>query len=144
MTLNLIKLAVGADDLEDLQTWQQGRLAERKRLKQPLELYHVTRMVPKRKEELLDGGSLYWVVKGSIRARQLLADIRPFTDDEGIRRCRLVLDPTLVPTVRQVKRPFQGWRYLEPKDAPADARGGEAGDDLPPEMRAELEELGLL
>lgn len=144
MTLHLQKLAVGADDIEDMRAWQAGRLAEKRRLKQPVELYHVTRMTPKRKEELLDGGSLYWVVRGVMCARQRILDIRPFTDDDGVRRCRLVLDPTIVPTQRRQRRPFQGWRYLEPKDAPRDARGVEGADDIPPAMRTELEELGLL
>ena len=93
--------------------------------------------------ELLDGGSLYWVIKGSVQVRQRLVDVRPFVDDDGIARCRLVLEPKLVPTEWQPKRPFQGWRYLEPKDAPTDLGEGGGADDLPPALRAELAELGL-
>lgn len=144
MTVHLVKLCVGADDISDLAEWQAERLAEKKKLKQPQVLAHVTRMAPKRAEELLSGGSLYWVMKGVIRCRQKLIGIEPFTDNEGIGRCRLVLDNEIVPTRRQERRPFQGWRYLEAKDAPPDVKKGEAGDDMPEEMRRELEDLGLL
>lgn len=144
MTVHLVKLCVGADDIADLANWQAERLAEKKRLKQPQVLAHVTRMTPKRADELLAGGSLYWVMKGVIRCRQRLIGIEPFTDGEGIGRCRLVLDKEIVATRRQERRPFQGWRYLDAKDAPADVKKGEADDDMPEEMRRELEELGLL
>ena len=144
MTLHLIKLCVGAEDVEDLRSWQAERLAEKRKLKQKPILAHVTRMVPKRAEEILDGGSLYWVMKGYIRCRQRLLDIEPFVDGEGIKRCRLVLDPEIVLTRRRERRPFQGWRYFDAKDAPADVKGVDEIDDMPEEMRAELEALGLL
>jgi hypothetical protein len=144
LTVHLVKLCVGADDIADLANWQAERLAEKKRLKQPQVLAHVTRMTPKRADELLAGGSLYWVMKGVIRCRQKLIGIEPFVDGEGIGRCRLVLDKEIVATRRQERRPFQGWRYLDAKDAPADVKKGEAEDDMPEEMRRELEELGLL
>ena len=144
MTLHLIKLCVGADDVEDLRRWQNERLAEKKKRKEKPVLVHVTRMVPTRADELLDGGSLYWVMKGIIRCRQRLTGIEPFVDAEGIRRCRLVLDPEIVLTQRRERRPFQGWRYLPASDAPADVKAGEDFEDMPDEMRRELEELGLL
>lgn len=144
MTLHLIKLCVGAEDVEDLRTWQTERLAEKRKRKEKPVLAHITRMVPTRAAELLDGGSLYWVMKGHIRCRQRLLDIEPFVDGEGIRRCKLVLDPEIVLTRRRERRPFQGWRYFETKDAPADVKGVEEDDDMPEEMRAELEALGLL
>ncbi|MBB4301529.1 hypothetical protein GGD81_000546 [Rhodobium orientis] len=144
MTLHLIKLCVGIETVEDLQKWIAYRLGQMREAGRPVEYFHTTRMVPKRREELLDGGSLYWVIKGQVQARQKLLDIRPFTDDAGVKRCRLVLDTDLVPTRGQPKRPFQGWRYLKPGDAPADLRGSEASEDIPPEMRRELMELGLL
>jgi hypothetical protein len=137
MTLNLLKLCVGVAEVDELIDWQRRRLkAERK-------LYHTTRMIPRRREELLDGGSLYWVIKGQVQCRQRLTDIVPFTDDEGIGRCRLMLDREIVLTRSQPRRAFQGWRYLVPADAPADLAAGDVAD-LPPEMRAELAELGLL
>lgn len=144
MTLNLIKLCVGAEDIEDLRTWQTARLKEKRKNKEKPVLVHVTRMVPTRAAELLDGGSLYWVMKGHIRCRQRLLDIEPFVDAEGIKRCKLVLDHEIVATRRRERRPFQGWRYFDGKDAPPDAKASDVDDDMPDEMRAELEALGLL
>lgn len=142
MTLHLIKLCVGADSIEDLDAWIKHKLAEKRAAGLPVEQYHTTRMVPRRMDELLEGGSLYWVIRGNVQVRQSLVDIRPFTDDEGIGRCRLVLEPELVPTEWQPKRPFQGWRYLEAKDAPRDL-DDRCGQGLPPELAAELAGLGL-
>lgn len=142
MPLHLIKLCVGCESIEDLADWIEQKLAEKRRAGLPVEQYHHTRMVPKRIPELLDGGSLYWVIRGSVQVRQRLTDIRTYTDEEGIGRCRLVLDTALVPTERQPKRPFQGWRYLEPKDAPRDLSDSSM-DGLPPALAAELAELGL-
>jgi hypothetical protein len=143
MALNLLKLCVGCDSIADLGEWIDWRLSEARKARRKPEHVHVTRMMPKRIDELLDGGSLYWVIKGSVQVRQRLLDVRPFTDDDGIRRCRLVLEPKPVPTEWQPKQPFQGWRYLAEKDAPADLKPGRGGDDLPPALRAELAELGL-
>lgn len=137
MALHILKLCVGVAEVDELVDWQ------RRRLKTQRELFHTTRMMPKRREELLDGGSLYWVIKGRVQCRQRLTDIVPFTDDEGVGRCRLMLDPEIVLTRAQPRRAFQGWRYLVPADAPADLAASETAD-LPPEMRAELAELGLL
>ncbi len=142
MTLHLIKLCVGCDSIDDLTGWIAMRMAEKRKTGQPLEHYHVTRMVPKRIAELVDGGSLYWVIKGNVQARQRLLDIRPFVDGDGVGRCRLVLEPKVVATEWRPKRPFQGWRYLPATDAPADLDGGRRGD-LPPEFFAELAALGL-
>lgn len=143
MTLHLIKLCVGCDSVEDLAEWIEYRLKEKRKAREKPEHAHVTRMVPKRIAELLDGGSLYWVIKGTVQARQRLTDIRPFVDKEGIGRCRLVLEPKVIRTEWRLKRPFQGWRYLEAKDAPRDLKAGRGGDDLPPALHAELAELGL-
>lgn len=129
---------------EELEAWQAHRVAEKKSAGIPPEVLHITRMVPKRAEELLDGGSLFWVMKGEIRARQTLLDVREFRDDEGVRRCALVLDPVVVRTQRRGRRAFQGWRYLKTEDAPLDVRLGADEAEMPEEMRAELEKLGLL
>mgnify|MGYP000436380035 FL=1 len=142
MPLHLIKLCVGCDSIDDLVGWIDMRMAQKRRAGEPLEHIHTTRMVPRRIAELVDGGSLYWVIKGSVQARERIIDVRPFVDDEGIGRCQLVLEPTVVATEWQPKRPFQGWRYLEAKDAPRDLKNG-ASDDLPPELGAELAALGL-
>lgn len=145
MALNLLKLCVGCESVEDLEEWIAARLDERHRSGAPVEQYHTTRMVPTRGAEIVDGGSLYWVIKGSVQCRQLITEIRPFTDGEGIGRCHLVLDPVVVRTEWQPRRPFQGWRYLKLDDAPADLGKGRAGlAELPAKLRQELAELGLL
>jgi hypothetical protein len=145
MALNLLKLCVGCDSVEDLEEWIAFRLDEARRAGQPAEQFHTTRMVPTRASEIVDGGSLYWVIKGAVQCRQLITEIRPFTDGEGIGRCHLVLDPAVVKTDWQPRRPFQGWRYLKPEDAPADLGGGRAAlAEMPSKLRRELAELGLL
>ncbi|MHC1548967.1 DUF1489 family protein [Phyllobacterium sp. K27] len=145
MALNLVKLCVGCAAIEDLAAWIDFRLDERRRAGLPAEQFHTTRMVPKRAEELLDGGSLYWVIKGNIQCRQRLTDLRTFTDDEGISRCNLVLEPRIIVTEWQPRRAFQGWRYLTSEDAPLDEGQGKSGRaKLPPELRNELASLGLL
>lgn len=109
----------------------------------PPEISHTTRMVPKRRDEILDGGSLYWVIKGFVSVRQPVLDLRTFVDRDGVQRCHLVLGLDLQPVSPRPRRPFQGWRYLEPAEAPPDI--GQAGDDgLPDKLRRELAELGLL
>ncbi len=144
MGLNLLKLCVGAETIEDLENWIASRIEAARARGQSAEQFHTTRMVPKRSDELLDGGSLYWVIKGNVQVRQRLLDIRPFVDGEGISRCRLVLDPALHPTRWQPRRPFQGWRYLKAADAPADLGGEDGVTSLPPDLRRELSDLGLL
>lgn len=144
MALHLIKLCVGCESVEDLEEWIALKLDEKRRAGKPAEHFHTTRMVPKRVEELLDGGSLYWIVKGGVQCRQKLIDIRPFTDAEGIGRCHLVFEPAVVRTQWQPRRPFQGWRYLTPADAPADLSDGGGVEEMPLSLRRELTELGLL
>jgi hypothetical protein len=141
MALNLVKLCVGVATIEELSEWIDTL---RDRAGRPVEQMHTTRMIPKRIGELLDGGSLYWVIKGNVQVRQQLLDIRPFRDGEGIERCNLVLDRELVQTAWQPRRAFQGWRYLEPKDAPPDLAGIAGAASLPPQLRLELAQLGLL
>ena len=144
MPLHLIKLCVGCDSVEDLEDWITETWGEKRGAGLPAGPFHTTRMVPKRGDELVDGGSLYWIIKGGVQCRQRLTEIRPFTDAEGIGRCRLMLDPVVVRTEWQPRRPFQGWRYLDPKDAPADLAGAGTGEELPLALRRELTELGLL
>lgn len=141
--LHLIKLCVGVDSIADLEGWIAFRLEEKRQRGLPCEQLHTTRMTPRRIADLLDGGSLYWVIKGAIQCRQLLLDIRPFVDDEGIARCHLVLEPVVVPVIPRPRGPFQGWRYLDLKDAPSDLKGQDGGG-LPHELQQELASLGLL
>ena len=140
----MVKLCVGADSVEDLQSWVAERLAHAARENQPVEQFHQTRMVPKRIEEILDGGSPYWVIKGKVQVRQPILAFRPVVDGEGIKRCRIVLEPRFVLTDWQPRRAFQGWRYLTPEEAPQDLGAGGDMAAMPPELRRELADLGLL
>ena len=146
MALNLIKLCVGANSIADLVEWQAARLAEAERKGKPPEIFHVTRMVPKRAVELVAGGSLFWVIKGQVAARQALLEIRPFSDGDCIGRCRLVLGHSVVPVHPRPFRAFQGWRYYPAGDAPPDIDAGGAASlaEMPEPLRRELAELGLL
>lgn len=139
-TTHLIKLCVGAEQVEDLIEWQRSPRA----LGPDGLPRNVTRMWPKRSDALLNGGSLYWVFKGVVLARQRILRLDEVTGGDGILRCGIVLDPEIIRTSAVPKRPFQGWRYLAPKDAPPDLPKARAGDDaLPPELDAALADLGL-
>ena len=142
--LNMIKLCVGAEGVEDLVEWQTRRVAEAKTAGRDAVPSHVTRMWPKRGDELLDGGSLYWVFKGLVLARQRIVSLTPRDGADGIRRCAIGFDPEIVRTVPQPRRPFQGWRYLRAEDAPRDLMGDEAASDLPPALMAELAAIGVI
>ncbi len=145
MPLHLIKLCVGADSLQDLREWMAARMAEAERRDAPARHAHVTRMTPKRAAELVAGGSLYWVIRGQVAARQTLAEIEPFVDADGVHRCRLWLDGAVVAVAPRPMRAFQGWRYYEPKDAPPDLDESQAGlAEMPEALRRELAALGLL
>src|SRR5215510_2789275 len=143
MTLHLIKLCVGCDSVKDLEAWIREK--RRKTRGKKTEHLHRTRMVPKRADELVDGGSLYWVIRGEIACRQRLIAVRPYTDKGGVGQCHLVLQPKVVPVKPRPWRAFQGWRYLEGKDAPPDLdRAAPGAKDMPEAMRRELRGLGLL
>src|SRR3974390_1102084 len=127
MPLHLIKLCVGADSIKDLRDWVAERIRSAKKKGLPPHHIHVTRMTPKRVEELLAGGSLYWVIRGEIAAREKLLAIEPFRDRDGIGRCRLVMQPRVITVSPRPMRPFQGWRYLADGDAPPDLKSAGAG-----------------
>lgn len=138
--INLVKLCVGADRVEDLVAWQRLRVKDI-----PSGCpEHVTRMWPRRSDDLLNGGSLYWVFSGFIQARQKVIALEPREGADGISRCAIVMDPKIIRTRAQPRRPFQGWRYLAPWDCPADLRPGETGRALPPEMAIALDALGVV
>jgi hypothetical protein len=139
MALHLIKLAVGVDDVPHLRQLQKERRRERGRY------VFYTRHMPRRREEILDGGSIYWVIKGHVRVRQRILGFIPVVEEDGERYCLVRYDRKLVETMWQPKRPFQGWRYFVPKDVPLDRPAPVAGDDeLPPAIAQELRTLGLL
>jgi hypothetical protein len=139
--LHITKLAVGIRDIDELRGWQ----AERMLVDPPLR--HRTRFAPKRRDEVLAGGSIYWVVNGTMLVRQRIVDIIEDTRKDGSACCGLVLDPELVQLEGRPTKAFQGWRYLKAEDAPADlsATGPALGmDALPPALRRELRALCLI
>lgn len=145
MPLHMVKMAVGIDSLDHLAAVQKQRRATLKAERGKPILIHKTRNYPKRAEEILAGGSMFWIVKGFVRVRQRILGLERTKDAEGKPRCEIRLDPKLVRTVPMAHKPMQGWRYLEDRDAPKDLTGrGDATADMPPEMLAELRKLGLL
>ena len=142
--LHIIKLAVGIEDFDHLASVQQRRLADAGVGGGEARLWHRTRHAPRRASELLDNGSMYWVIKGCISARQRLIGFETNNDEEGRKFCFIMLDPELVPTAPRRHRAFQGWRYFADTDAPPDQPKRQGECDFPPEMVAELRELGLL
>lgn len=143
MTLHVQKLSVGSESIATLQDWQ--KMVVRRRAKKGLSPHHqhVTRMFPKQKEALLDGGSIYWVIKGLIQCRNEIVDLEETQTKDGRKACAIVMDPNLIAVVPTPKRPFQGWRYLKVEDAPADLGLINGAGDLPPELRAKLVNLGV-
>jgi hypothetical protein len=135
--LHLVKLAVGCADPGALAERQAARAAS----EPPLRVW--TRTWPRRAAEILDGGSLYWVVAGAIRCRQRILAIEPGMWDDTTPCAELHVDPRLVPVESRPMRPFQGWRYLDAKDAPADLQDTDVTARLPPGLAEELRTLGL-
>lgn len=138
MALHLVKLCVGVSEIEELLQWVKDCAAGRD------ELSHTTRMFPTRGDEILAGGSLYWVIRGLILCRQPIVGLTPVKGDDGIGRCRIEFAPKIIAVRPTPKRAFQGWRYLKAADAPPDLRKGAKATGIPPKMRKELAELGLL
>jgi len=140
-SVHLLKLSVGTESVEDLAQWQNGY---QQRFGDGLPR-HVTRMWPKREAEVLNGGSIYWVIKGLVQCRQKILALDAVEGQDGIRRCAIVLDPALIRTTTAAKRPFQGWRYLPVSDAPADLPANRQDEDsLPPELAGALADIGVL
>ena len=145
MTVHLKKMAVGVDSIAHLAEIQVARLADARRRGEVPVLRHITRHRPRRAEELLGGGSLYWVIRGFVQVRQAFVGIERGVNAKGRPSCALVLDPQLVRVAFRAHKPFQGWRYLSQRDAPSDAAPlADGGDGMPTEMAAELRALGLL
>ena len=142
MPLHIVKLAVGAANLQDLLDWHDQQAFTRLSLGFDPRPVCDTRMSPKRRDELLDGGSLYWVIKGQILVRHAIEDIVTLEDGAGKTRCEIVLKHFPIQTAPQRRAAFQGWRYLSPKDAPPDLKILEGGEELPDPLRQELLELG--
>ena len=138
MALHMLKLAAGIGDLAELKEMQKQRRKERG-------VYaFYTRNMPKREDEILDGGSIYWVVKGQIQARQRIKGFKPIVNRRGRPAVLVTFEARLTPTQWRPHRPFRGWRYLAPEEAPKDLPKGAKTKGLPPKLVAELRELGLL
>lgn len=137
MTIHMVKLSVGSEDVDDIFRWQAHQM------KSAPNPFHHTRMFPKRAEEMLLGGSIYWVVKGAIRVRQRIIDLSLEKDETGRDMCAIVFDPELIRTYARAKRPFQGWRYLKPGEAPRDLKSGEAAQDIPADLDMALKNAGV-
>lgn len=139
--IHLVKLCVGVDSIEHLRAYHKATPSPRRDHGR----FHVTRMWPKRADEILNGGSLYWVIKGQIQCRQRITALEEVIGADGVRRCRIVLDPQIVLTQTAPRRAFQGWRYLTPSDAPPDLPESRAGEDaLPASLSAELAAIGVI
>lgn len=143
--LHLQKLCVGAESVDQHRGWIETRMAERAARGEDPRPRHTTRMRPKRAEELLDGGSLYWVIKGVIASRQEIEDLEEVIGHDGIRRCSIILNPKLVLVQGRPRRAFQGWRYLTAADAPPDLRDQTRGGvSLPMHLATELDRIGVV
>jgi len=139
--IHLVKLSVGSETVEDMSEWQTTRRAQ---TDDGLPR-HITRMWPKREQALLNGGSIFWVIKGFLQCRQHILRLDEVIGSDGIRRCAIVLDPQIIRTTSAKKRPFQGWRYLPVSDAPIDlAAQRENEDQLPPELANALADIGVV
>ncbi len=142
MTIHLQKLSVGSESIDTLTAWQRHVVRKRKERGEAALHEHVTRMFPKQIDALLDGGSIYWVIKGQLQCRNEIAGLEERIGRDGIRRCAILMTPKVIPVIPTPKRPFQGWRYLKPADAPADLTAQSGGLELPPALRGKLSDLG--
>lgn len=142
MTIHMIKLSVGSKSIETLAAYQQGLAQLRAGEGMSAFADHITRMSPRRKDEVLENGSIYWVIKGIIQCRNTIIDLAETHTHDGRKACRIILSPELIPVVPTPKRAFQGWRYLKPEDAPADLADLGDAENLPPHIRTKLVELG--
>lgn len=142
MTMHLQKLSVGSTSIESLQNWQDTIVARRKARGLLACHEHVTRMFPKQKEALLDGGSIYWVIKGQILCRNKIIGLEETRNGQGLKACSILMDPQIIPVQPAPRRAFQGWRYLKPEDAPKDLVGVGEADDLPRDLMVKLVNIG--
>ena len=142
--MHLVKLCVGISSVEQLEAWREEECARRRANGEPELIVHVTRMFPTKKAEIEAGGSLYWVINGSIQCRSEIISLEHVQGADGIKRCAIIMSPELIRTAPARKRPFQGWRYLPGDAAPADLSAAAAAEEeLPPELRRALAELGV-
>ena len=140
----MIKVCVGASTVYDLYSWQKERQFSKRKYGIPT-TRHVTRMFPKKKNEILNEGSLYWVFKGYILARQQILDLEGLVGLDGIMRCAIILDTKIINTQPTSRKPFQGWRYLKTEDAPNDTKLFSAEEpEIPANLEKNLLDIGVL
>lgn len=146
MTVHIVKLCVGAQSVDDLAAWQRGHRTKYWKSVKRTCAYHTTRQRPRREQDVLNGGSIYWVIKGIIQVRQRIVGLENVKNEKGIPSCALLLEPKFIPVAPQPRRAFQGWRYLDVDDAPADisAATNAALKDMPHKLRRELAALCLI
>lgn len=142
MTIHLQKLSVGTESIETLGVWQQSVVERRVNKGLSPHHEHVTRMSPKQRDAILDGGSIYWIIKGIMQCRNRIIDLEEVRTSDGRKACAIIMESGPVPVVPTPRRPFQGWRYLKVEDAPKDLMGASGGAELPPELRTKLVNLG--
>lgn len=142
MTIHLRKLCVGADSIDDLSRYVDHVVAQRRKAGEEPLYQHTTRMWPKKEADLLAGGSIYWIIKGMICVRQSISGLEEHVSADGTRYCRILLEPDLIRVDPRPHRPFQGWRYLKPDDAPRDLSASE--QKVEPELARDLAALGLI
>ncbi len=140
--IHLQKLSVGSESIETLTAWQIKMVEHKIKAGKAPYHEHITRMFPKQKEALLDGGSIYWVIKGLVQCRNKIIGLEEVRRKDGIKACAILMEPGPIPVVPTPKRPFQGWRYLQPDAAPADMADISGGSELPAELRNKLAEIG--
>jgi hypothetical protein len=138
-----LKVSANRESLEDLARWQNACLKDKKKKRQPLLLQHVTRLMTKRKDEILNGGSIYWIIKSRIVARQKIVDLKS-VQKNGRSHFVITYEPKLTPVAQRRTQKIEGWRYLAAKDAPPDIAADKAANSLPEDLKMELSELGLL
>ncbi len=140
--VNLVKLCVGADTVDDIISRQELPNTHNTGTSQVKK--HITRMWPKRSQEILSGGSLFWVIKGFIQARQKIISLEEVIGTDNVRRCAIILDPDIFLTTLVRKRPFQGWRYLDEKDSPPDLHKFDGKEtNIPNELALALADIGV-
>ena len=144
--VNIVKLAVGVQSVEELVLIQK-RFLNQPGAQTSKGFYHSTKLMPKKHEAIVKSGSLYWVIKGVICARQKILSITKQEDPDGIKRCKIFLDNSIIKTAPVRKKPFQGWRYLKKNRTPADITDPLTttfDDDIPLKVQQQLLEVGLL
>ena len=144
--VNLVKIAVGVTTVEELSLRQTEFLKRNNDQNFPY-FYHSTRMMPKKHDDIISNGSLYWVIKGAICARQKVLDIVKFEDTDGKKRCKIYLAAEIVKTRPVKKRPFQGWRYLKKHITPEDLNEpikANFDSNIPIDIQKQLLEIGVL